>query len=153
MTEPNLSNAEPTPPMLALRLLSTLTVFLALGDLVWFIGTFPSYFRWFSQGWMSPGIPLFLLWTFVGLPSLVCGIITLRLAKAVGRSARATTIAFFLILTICTLVPLLASFAAWTAGTARFPWLVWLITLILAIALWTFTLHMGSKPSSKPQPH
>lgn len=150
MMEPGLSAPEPKPPLLVLRLLSALTVFLALGDLVWFVGTFPSYFRWFSQGWMSPGIPLFLLWTFLGLPSLICGIITLRLAKAVARSARATTLAFYLILTICTLVPLLASFAAWTAGTGRFPWLVWLITATLALALWYFTLRMGAKPTSKP---
>jgi len=133
---------------MALRLLSTLTVFLALGDLVWFVGTFPSYFRWFSQGWMSPAIPLVLLWTFVGLPSLVCGIITLRLARTADRPGRATKVAFHLELVICTLVPLLASFAAWTSGTGRFPWLVWLITFVASTTLWYLALRFRVRPGS-----
>jgi len=143
MTEPKASQS---PSSGVIRLLSAATVFLALGDLVWFIGTFPSYFRWFSQGWMNPAIPLFLLWFFIGLPSLVCGIVTVRLARSAARLGIITTVAFHLILAVCALVPLLASLAAWTAGRPGFPWLVWLVTLVMAAALWLFALRMGNRP-------
>lgn len=136
------------PSGLVLRLLALLTVFLALGDLVWFAGTFPSYFRWSGQGWMSPAIPLFLLWTFIGLPSLACAMITVRMARAAGRLGPATRIAFHLALAICALVPLLASFAAWTARTEPFPWLVWLLALLLAGFLWHVALRMRVRPGS-----
>jgi len=153
MTEPRTEpmpapSASQAPSPLVLRLLSALTVFLALGDLVWFIGTFPSYFRWFSQGWMSPAIPLFLLWTFIGLPSLVCGVITVRLARTAERLGRVTKVAFHLVLLICTLVPLLASFAAWTAGTNSFPWLVWLLTVLVAAGIWFLALRYQVRPGS-----
>jgi len=142
-----------TPSTLALRLLSALTTFLALGDLVWFLGTFPSYFRWFSQGWMSPAIPLFLLWTFIGLPSLVCAVITVRLARTADRLGLITKVAFHLVLLICTMVPLLASFAAWTAGTGGFPWLVWLTSVLAAGAIWYGALRLRiSSPSLPIQP-
>jgi len=144
----NASSVAPSPSPMVLRLLSALTVFLALGDLVWFVGTFPSYFRWFSQGWMSPAIPLFLLWVFIGLPSLICGIITVRLARTTDRLGRATKFAFFLVLLICTLVPLLASFAAWTAGTKGFPWLVWLVTLVGATSLGYLALRFRVRAGS-----
>lgn len=136
------------PSRLALRLLAVLTVCLALGDLVWFIGTFPSYFRWFSQGWMSPAIPLFLLWTFIGLPSLACATFTVRLARSADRLGRITRIAFHLALLICALVPLLASFAAWTAGTRTFPWLIWLLTLTLTGLVWMIALRVRVRPGS-----
>ncbi|WLT33285.1 hypothetical protein [Geothrix sp. PMB-07] len=149
MTDPMPAPAPPqAPSSLVLRLLAMLTAFLALGDLVWFIGTFPSYFRWFSQGWMSPAIPLFLLWTFIGLPSLACAMITVRLARAAERLGRITKVAFHLALIICALVPLLASFAAWTAGTGSFPWLVWLLTLLFAWFLWYVALRMRVRPGS-----
>jgi hypothetical protein len=119
-----------------------------MGDLVWFIGTFPSYFRWFSQGWMSPAIPLFLLWAFIGIPSLICAVITVRMARAAGRLGRITKVAFYLILAICTLVPLLASFAGWTAGTGGFPWLVWLITITLSAVLWYLSLRLRVRPGT-----
>ena len=91
MNEPLPAQTVPQPPSnLTLRLLSALTIFLSLGNLVWFAFTFPSYFRWFSRGWMSPAIPLFLLWTFLGLPSLICGLVTMRLARAAGRLGHAT---------------------------------------------------------------
>jgi hypothetical protein len=152
--EPQLSSAPPQPPSkLVLRLLSVLTICLALGDLVWFIGTFPSYFRWFSQGWMSPAIPLFLLWTFLGLPSLACGIIAVRLARSADVPGRATKIAFHLILAICALVPLLASFASWSAGTGHFPWLVWLITAVVAIAIWYMALRARPQTRSAKPSH
>jgi hypothetical protein len=153
MTEPQPASTEPPPSRLALRLLSALTVCLALGDLVWFIGTFPSYFRWFSQGWMSPAIPLFLLWTFLGLPSLVCASLTVRLARSADRPGRATKIAFHLALAICALVPLLASFASWSAGTGRFPWLVWLSTLVVATVVWYVTLRAGAKTQPAEPSH
>lgn len=145
-----MTDASPSrpPSRTPLRLLSALTVFLALGDLVWFTGTFPSYFRWFSQGWMSPAIPLFLLWTFIGIPSLVCAIITVRLARTAQSPARATRIAFHLALAVCALVPMLASFAAWTAGMRGFPWLIWLITLAAAAVLWRVALRFRVGPGS-----
>jgi hypothetical protein len=133
---------------MVLRLLSALTLFLSVGDLVWFIGTFPSYFRWFSQGWMSPAIPLFLLWTFIGLPSLICAVITVRMARRAGRLGRITKVAFYLILAISTLVPLLASFAGWTAGTGGFPWLVWSLSLLTGAALWFVSLRLRVRPGT-----
>ncbi|MBI1753284.1 MAG: hypothetical protein HY014_00085 [Acidobacteria bacterium] len=149
MPAPAPASAPPqAPSSLVLRLLALLTAFLALGDLVWFLGTFPSYFRWFNQGWMSPAIPLFLLWTFIGLPSLACAMITVRLARAAGRLGPATKIAFHLSLVICALVPLLASFAAWTARAGSFPWLVWLLTLLFAWFLWHVALRMRVRPGS-----
>lgn len=137
-----------SPSSTVLRLLSALTIFLSVGDLVWFIGTFPSYFRWFSQGWMSPAIPLFLLWTFIGIPSLICAVITIRVARAAGRLGRLTKVAFHLILAVSTLVPLLASFAGWTAGTGGFPWLVWLVTVTLSAALWYVSLRLQVRPGT-----
>lgn len=140
----------PTPrdSSLVLRLLAGLTFCLALGDLVWFIGTFPSYFRWFSQGWMSPGIPLFLLWAFIGLPSLACATLTVRLARAAGRLGFFTRMTFLLILAICMLVPLLGSFAAWSAGRPSFPWLLWLVTLALGACLWAYALRFRVRPGA-----
>jgi hypothetical protein len=132
-----------------LRLLNALTVFLALGDLVWFIGTFPGYFRWFSQGWMNPSIPLLLLWTFIGLPSLVCGTLAMRMGRSSGTPGRWTTAAFWLVLAVCTLVPLLASLASWNSGTGTFPWGVWLATSVLAVGLWFFALRFRV-PSTPP---
>ena len=132
------------PPLLGLRLLSALTIFLALGNLVWFLWTFPGYFHWVKEGWLNPGIPLFLFWAFIGLPSLICGMVTVSLARAHQRSARPTKLAFHLILAICTLVPLLASFAAWNAGTGSFPWPVWLITLAITGILWAVTFKFGT---------
>ena len=142
----------PAPSLGPLRLLSALTVFLALGNLVWFLGTFPSYFRWFSQGWLSPGMPLLLLWAFLGLPSLVCATVTLRLARSLDRPARASRLSFLLILGICTLVPLLASLASWTAGQGTFPWITWLVTLLAALLVWFGTLRqrVSPKPPSPP---
>jgi|ERR1035438_3874128 hypothetical protein len=149
MTEPLPPSSEPpSSSRLALRLLGALTVFLALGDLVWFVLTFPNYFHWTGQGWTSPAIPLFLLWTFLGLPSLVCGIIAVRLARATGRPGWITSAAFHLVLIICTAVPLLASLAAWTAGPRGFPWLVWLITITISAALWYLTLRAGARPGT-----
>ncbi|HJV48344.1 MAG TPA: hypothetical protein VJ549_03620 [Geothrix sp.] len=147
MSEPAPASTVPQPPSTSmLRLLSALTVCLSLGDLVWFAVTFPSYFRWFSQGWMSPAIQLFLLWTFLGLPSLACAVVTVRLARSAGRLGRATKIAFHLVLLVCALVPLLASFAAWTAGTGRFPWLIWMGTLGAAVLLWYVALRFRARP-------
>jgi hypothetical protein len=149
MTEPLPSSTAPrSTSRLGLRLLSALTIFLALGDLVWFAGTFPSYFHWVGQGWMSPEIPLFLLWTFLGLPSLVCGIVTVRLARSTGRLGFITSAAFHLVLIICTSVPMLASLAAWTAGTRAFPWLVCLIALTASAALWFLALRLRVRPGT-----
>ncbi|GLH72466.1 hypothetical protein GETHLI_09680 [Geothrix limicola] len=147
MSEPAPASTVPQPPStLVLRLLSALTVCLSLGDLVWFAVTFPSYFRWFSQGWTSPAIPLFLLWAFLGLPSLACALITVRLARAAGRLGRATKLAFHLVLLVCTLVPLLSSFAAWTAGAGRFPWWIWMSTLAVASVVWYIALRFRARP-------
>lgn len=149
MSESQPTSTEPqTPSRLALRLLTALTLCLALGDLVWFVGTFPSYFRWTSLGWMSPALPLFLLWAFIGLPSLVCGIVTVRLARATGRLGFFTSTGFHLVLVICTSVPLLASLAAWTSGTGGFPWLVWLITLAGCTGLWYLALRVRVRPGT-----
>jgi hypothetical protein len=95
---------------------------------------------------MHPAIPLFLLWIFIGLPSLACAIITVRLARTADRLGIVTKVAFHLILLICTLVPLLASFAAWTAGTGGFPWLVWLVSLLVSTSLWYLALRLRIRP-------
>ncbi len=144
--------SSPTPSLGPLRLLSALTVFLALGNLIWFLGTFPGYFRWFSQGWLSPGLPLMLLWAFLGLPSLGCAVVTLRLAHRLGRPARASRLAFLLLLGICALVPLLASLANWTAGQGTFPWITWLVTLLAALLVWLGTLRRGTTPQPPHPP-
>ena len=142
-----MTGATPTPPPEPglVRFLALLTPFLALGNLVWFVGTFPSYFRWFSQGWMSPGIPLFLLWAFLGLPSLACATVSARLARQAGRPGRLGQAAFLLILAVCTLVPLLGSFAGWTSGRPGFPWAIWLVTLTLSLGLSAFVLRTKAR--------
>jgi hypothetical protein len=148
MTESPPSSPATPGSRAALRLLTALTIFLALGDLVWFIGTFPGYFRWTGQGWLSPAIPLLLLWTFIGLPSLACAILTVRLARSVRRLGRITSLAFHLVLVICTAVPLLATLAAWNSGARSFPWLVGLLTCAVAAALWALALHVRVRPGT-----
>lgn len=143
--------APPEPPArssLGLRLLSLLTALLALGDLVWVVVTFPADLGWFAQAWMSPAIPMFLLWALVGLPSLACAVATVRLARGVHRLGRITTIAFHLILAICTLVPLLAVVGHWAGGTGAFPWVTAGLTLLLAGLVWVlaFLIPVGTTP-------
>lgn len=143
----------PRPPAisgLGLRLLSLLTILLALGDLVWLIVAFPTDLAWFGQNWMSPAIPLFLLWALIGLPSLACAFFTVRLARGAERLGRLLTIAFHLILAICALVPLLASIGRWANGTGTFPWVVWGLTGLLAALLWAAAFLLPASAAPKP---
>ena len=129
-------------------LLKTVVVVLAAGDLMWFILTFPTYFRWFPNAWISSALPLILLWGFLGLPSLVLGLMMMRISR--HRAGTALKVAYLVILAFCTLVPLLASFAHWTATPgAGFPKVIWLITLLLSLGFGIAGLW-GSSPPKAP---
>jgi hypothetical protein len=136
-------------------LLKTVVVLMAVGDLLWFLLTFPTYFRWFPSAWVSSALPLVLLWAFIGLPSLVLGLMMMRLSR--HRAGVVLKAAFLLILIVCALVPLLASFAHWTATPgASFPWVIWLVVLLLACSLATAGLWGASprpeRPADAPPP-
>lgn len=136
------------------RLFRVLTVFLALGNLAWFVLTFPSYFRWFNTGWMSPGLPLFVLWFFLGLPSLVCAVVALRRAATHGGAGILLKLAFLAILGVCACVPLFGSFARWTADAqagARFPWVLWLVVIAVALGLMAYALRGPKEVEPEPQ--
>ncbi len=130
-------------------LLKMVVVVLAAGDLLWFLMTFPTYFRWFPNAWISSALPLVLLWGFLGLPSLVLGLMMMRISR--HRAGAALKAAYLLILAICTLVPLLASFAHWTATPgAGFPWTIWLVVLLLSLGFGIAGLW-GSSPPKAPE--
>ena len=115
-------------------LLKTLMVLFALGDLLWFTMTFPAYFRWLPDAWISAAMPLVLLWAFVGLPSLILGLMLMRIAR--HQAGAVLKIAFTMVLLICAAVPLLASFAHWMATPgASFPWAIWLTVFLVSVAL------------------
>ena len=129
-------------------LLKTLVVLLALGDLFWFSLTFPTYFRWFPNAWVSSALPLVLLWAFIGIPSLILGFMMMRIAR--HRAGAVLKVAFLMILAICAAVPLLASFAHWSATPgAAFPWAVWLAVLAIGGGLAVAGLW-GASPRPGP---
>ncbi|HEU4951941.1 MAG TPA: hypothetical protein VFT46_08300 [Holophagaceae bacterium] len=132
-------------------LLKTVVVVLAAGDLMWFILTFPTYFRWFPNAWISSALPLVLLWGFIGLPSLLLGLMMMRISR--HRAGAVLKLAFLVILVICALVPLLASFAHWTATPgAAFPRTLWIVVLLLAMAVGFAGLWGASPPKAAPAP-
>jgi hypothetical protein len=140
---------QPTPSGSPLRLMGGLTILLALGNLVWFLGSLSSYLHWPTQGWVGAALPILLLWGLLGLPSLAFGLYTHRRARALGRPALASRLACLLLLAVCTLVPLLATLAHWTSGQGAFPWLTWAITLGTALLTWLLGLRRprGAPPA------
>jgi len=137
-------NASPT---LLDRLFRVLTVLLALGNLVWFVLTFPIYFRWAYQVGIA-GLPVYLLWLFVGLPSLACGVMALRRAALHGGAGIILKLAFLAILGICAAVIVLVSFARWTVDAdpnRHFPWITMLVTGLLSSGLAFFALQGTTK--------
>jgi hypothetical protein len=143
-----------TSPTLLDRLFRVLTVLLALGNLVWFVLTFPIYFRWAYQAGIA-GLPVYLLWLFVGLPSLACAVVALRRAASHGGAGLILKLSFLMILGICALVVALVSFARWSsdADPARhFPWITWLITGLVSGGLMIYALRGPSKTPKVPEP-
>lgn len=142
-----------TAPTLLDRLFRVLTVFLALGNLAWFILTFPIYFRWAYQMGIA-GLPVYLLWLFVGLPSLACAVVALRRASLHGGAGIMLKLAFLAILGVCALVVALASFARWSsdADPARhFPWITWLVAGLGSLGLAVYALRGTSKAPRAPE--
>ncbi|HET6330854.1 MAG TPA: hypothetical protein VFF76_08720 [Holophagaceae bacterium] len=136
-----------TSPTFLDRLFRVLTVFLALGNLAWFVLTFPIYFRWAYQVGIA-GLPVYLLWLFVGLPSLACAVVALRRAAMRGGAGIILKLAFLAILGICALVVLLVSFARWTADTdpnRHFSWITLLATGLVSLGLAFFALRGAGK--------
>lgn len=126
-------------------LLKTVVVVLAAGDLLWFLMTFPTYFRWFPNAWISSALPLVLLWGLLGLPSLALGLMMMRLSR--HRAGVTLKVAYLVILAVCALVPLLASFAHWTATPgASFPKMIWLVVLLLSLGFGIAGLWGSSPP-------
>lgn len=141
----------PSPTLLE-RLFRVLTVFLALGNLAWFVLTFSTYFRWFNTGLMGPGFQLALLWFFMGLPSLICAVVALRRAAKHGGAGIILKGAFLAILFVCVAVPICGSFARYTASTdpnTHLPWVFWLVTLLMALVVAIFALR-GTSPTRAP---
>lgn len=137
-------NASPT---LLDRLFRVLTVFLALGNLAWFVLTFPIYFRWAYQVGIA-GLPVYLLWLFVGLPSLACAVVALRRAAMHGGAGIILKLAFLAILGICAAVIVLVSFARWTVDAdpnRHFPWITMLVTGLVSSGLAFFALRGTTK--------
>ena len=129
------------------RLFRVLTVFLALGNFVWFVLTFPIYFRWAYQVGIA-GLPVYLLWFFVGLPSLACGVMALRRAALHGGAGIILKLSFLAILGICAAVVVLVSFARWTVDAdpnRHFPWITLLVTGLLSSGLAFFALRGTAK--------
>lgn len=140
---------QPPPSGLVPGLLKTLVVLLATGDLLWFGMTSPLYFKWPAEAWVSSALPLILLWSFIGLPSLLLGLIMMRLA---GRGAGLVLKASYLaIVLVCALVPLLGSYAFWLASPVgtRFPMVVWGSVIIVAILLMALGFWGTSKLDEK----
>lgn len=137
-------NASPT---LLDRLFRVLTVFLAFGNLAWFVLTFPIYFRWAYQVGIA-GLPVYLLWLFVGLPSLACAVMALRRAAMHGGAGIILKLAFLAILGICAAVIVLVSFARWTVDAdpnRHFPWVTLLVTGLVSAGLAFFALRGTGK--------
>ena len=136
-----------TSPTLLDRLFRVLTVFLALGNLAWFVLTFPIYFRWAYQVGIA-GLPVYLLWVFVGLPSLACAVMALRRAALHGGAGIILKLAFLAILGVCAAVVVLVSFARWTADAdpnRHFPWITMLVTGLVSSGLALFALRGTAK--------
>lgn len=134
-------------PTLLDRLFRALTVFLALGNLAWFALTFPIYFRWAYQVGIA-GLPVYLLWLFLGLPSLACAVVALRRAAMHGGAGILLKLAFLAILGICAAVVILVAVAKWSvdAETGRhFPWITLLVTAAIAAGLALFALRGTAK--------
>lgn len=131
------------------RLFRVLTVFLALGNVTWFVMTFSAYFRWFNTGIMGPGFQLALLWIFMGLPSLICAVVALRRAAGHGGAGILLKLSFLAILGVCAAVILLGTFASWTADAANpnrhFPWITWMVTALVALVLAFYALRRTGK--------
>lgn len=137
---------DPSPTFLD-RLFRVLTVLLALGNAAWFILTLPLYFRWAYQVGIA-GLPVYLLWLFVGLPSLACAVVALRRAALHGGAGILLKLSFLAILGICALVVLLVSFARWSSGAdpaRHFPWTTCLVTGGLSLGLAVFSLRGTAK--------
>ena len=129
------------------RLFRVLTVLLALGNLAWFVLTFPIYFRWAYQVGVA-GLPVYLLWLFVGLPSLACAVVALRRAAMHGGAGIILKLAFMGILGICAAVVVLAAFARWTVDAdpnRHFPWITLLVTGLISSGLAFFALRGTAK--------
>ena len=136
----------PSPSLLD-RLFRALTVLLALGNAAWFVLTFPIYFRWAYQAGIA-GLPVYLLWLFVGLPSLACAVVALRRAAMHGGAGILLKLSFVAILGICALVVLLVSFARWSVDpdpARHFPWITCLVTAFLSLALAIYALRGTAK--------
>ncbi len=137
--------AKPTFPD---RMIRVLTVFLALGNLVWFVMTFPIYFRWANQVGIA-GLPVYLLWLFVGLPSLGCAVVALRRAATHGGAGILLKLAFLVILGVCASVVGLVSIARWSADTdpgRHFPWITLVVAGLVSLGLAVFALRGTTKP-------
>jgi hypothetical protein len=136
-----------TSPTLLDRLFRVLTVFLALGNFAWFVLTFPIYFRWAYQVGIA-GLPVYLLWLFVGLPSLACAVVALRRAALHGGAGIILKLSFLAILGICAMVVVLVSFARWTADVdvnRHFPWITMLVTGLVSSGLAFYALRGTAK--------
>ncbi|MBS1784088.1 MAG: hypothetical protein JST24_01520 [Acidobacteria bacterium] len=145
-----MTTTQGTPTLLD-RLFRALIVFLALGNLAWFALTFPIYFRWAYQVGIA-GLPVYLLWLFLGLPSLMCAVVALRRAAMHGGAGILLKLAFLAILGVCAAVVVLVAVAKWTvdAETGRhFPWITALVTTGIAGALALYALR-GTSKSPKP---
>lgn len=129
------------------RMIRALAVLLAIGNLVWFVMTFPIYFRWAYQVGIA-GLPVYLLWLFVGLPSLLCAIVALRRSATQGGAGILLKLAFLLTLGICVSVVGLVSIARWSvdAETERhFPWITLLVTAAAGLVLAIYALRGTGK--------
>ena len=134
-------------PTLLDRLFRLLTVLMAFGNLAWFALTFPIYFRWAYQVGIA-GLPVYLLWLFVGLPSLACAVVALRRAAMHGGAGIILKLAFLVILGICASAVVLVSFARWTVDAdpnRHFPWITMLVTGLVALGLALFALRGTAK--------
>lgn len=140
-----------TSPTLLDRLFRVLTVLLALGNLVWFVLTFPIYFRWAYQAGIA-GLPVYLLWLFVGLPSLACAVVALRRAAPNGGASLVLRLSFLTLLGICTVAAVLASSAHGSPaanGAGPFPWVTW---AIIGLASAGLMIYAFGGTSGLPQP-
>ena len=139
-------SSRPAPTFLD-RLFRVLTVLLAFGNLAWFLLTLPIYFRWEYQVGIA-GLPIDLLWLFVGLPSLACAVVALRRAAMHGGAGIILKLAFLAILGICAAVVVLVSFARWSVDAdpnRHFPWITMLVTGLVALGLALFALRGTTK--------
>lgn len=136
-------------PSLLDRLFRVLTVLLAVGNAAWFVLTFPIYFRWVYQEGVVR-LPIYLLWFFVGLPSLACAVVALRRAALHGGGGILLKASFLTLLAICAWVVLLLSWARWSADpdpAKHFPWITWLATACAGLGLAIYSLRGGGVPS------